>query len=125
MHPVTIHIILLIRALHCDGTGSQPDWDGAALAAQVPGAAFMAYSAVMPGSKALYLGLNGHEHAVQCDLPAPPSGCNWRLLVDSAREAPDDAILEDKGAGVDSQVCLIIAVAVLAWCQSHALAQPC
>ncbi|KAK9809286.1 hypothetical protein WJX73_001102 [Symbiochloris irregularis] len=92
-------------AWHGASAGSQPDWDGSALAAHVPGAAFMGLSATLPKSeaKAFYLGLNGHEHAVEAALPSPPAACEWRRVVDSAREAPDDAVLDRAGAKLESQ----------------------
>ena len=64
----------------------------------------MAYSLLHEDGQAAYLALNGHEHAIDAALPLPPPGCEWRRLVDTAWDAPDDALLDERGAVIESQV---------------------
>lgn len=64
----------------------------------------MGLSVAHVDGRAVYLGLNGHEHAIQAGLPPAPQGRYWQRAVDTAWDAPGDAVLEENGAAIESQV---------------------
>lgn len=53
-------------------SGSEPDWDGSAAAAGLPGANYVGFSVYGPDLSGVYVGINPHNTPVEAALPAAP-----------------------------------------------------
>lgn len=79
---------------HGAGPGSEPDWEGTAPYG-TPGVNVMGFSVRGAEGRGVFVAFNPHVTASAVGLPDVLPGTMWAKVIDTSREAPEDALIRE------------------------------
>lgn len=75
-------------------TGSEPDWEGIAPYGE-PSANVIGFSIRQVDGRGVFVAFNPHVTASAVGLPDVMPGTMWAKVIDTSREAPEDALIRE------------------------------